>query len=157
MSFMARLTDLSRQQHLLDLDDDPFYPISHIYGDFFSKRPLFSLHNRPWNPPTDIYEIPDTMIIKMELAGVKKEEFEIILDHDVLTIQGHRAEDNPCPKKNYYLMEIHFGYFHRSFSLPPEWDKDNIQANYKDGFLKITIPKKSSRCEEIPIDTGEES
>ena len=154
---MASFMDITRQQHLLDVEDDPFCPISHIYGDFFAQRTLFSLHNQPWNPPTDIYEIPGTMIIKMELAGVKKEEIEIILDHNVLTIQGHRAEDNPFPKKNYYLMEIHFGYFFRSFNLSHEWDRDNIQANYKDGFLTITIHKKSSGSDEIPIDTGGES
>jgi len=154
---MTTMTDFPGKQLLLEVDDDPFCPISNIFGDFFSKRPLFSLQNQPWNPPTDVYETPGTIIIKMELAGIIKDEIEITLENNILTIQGHRSEDNSSPKKNYYLMEIHFGYFHRSFSLPPELDRDNIQAGYKDGFLKITIPKKSIGSDEIPINTERES
>lgn len=148
---MAIPEDLTDVRQLLNIDDDPFCPISDFLGDFVTRRPVFSLHKRPWNPPTDIYETETDIFIKMELAGVNKKDVDITLDRDILTVQGHRMEEDSSQKKNYHLMEIHFGIFKRSFKIPPHVNKDNILATYNDGFLKICIHKTSRESEATQI------
>jgi HSP20 family protein len=148
---MSLTGDLKNIRQLLNIEDDPFCPISDILGDFVTRRPLFSLNKQPWNPPTDIYETETAILIKMELAGVKKKDVEITLDHDILSIQGHRMEEDPSLKKNYHLMEIHFGIFKRSFKIPPHFNKDNIRATYKDGFLEVSIIKIAHESEAVQI------
>lgn len=138
-------------RQLLNIEDDPFCPISDILGDFITRRPLFSLNERPWNPPTDIYETDTAVVIKMELAGANKKDVEITLDHDILTIQGHRIEEESSLKRNYHLMEIHFGIFKRTFKIPPYLNKDTIHATYKDGFLKVSIDKVTQESGPIQI------
>ncbi len=130
-------------------DEHPPFPLSHLFDDFFSPRPLFSLSRRPWNPPTDVYETQDFIVIKMELAGMNEDDIEITLENNILTIQGHRAEEHPGDKKNYHLMELHYGNFQRVFSLPGKFTRNDINATYKDGFLKITIPKTSAPPREV--------
>ncbi|MBN1900860.1 Hsp20/alpha crystallin family protein [Candidatus Sumerlaeota bacterium] len=138
MALQADLKDTMRPQNI---EDDSFLSFPDILSDFIPRKPLFALNKRPWNPPTDIYETQDAIVIKMELAGARKNDMEITLDKDVLTIQGHRMEESPLHKKNYHLMEIHFGMFKRAFRIPRHVNKDNIQATYKDGFLEISILK----------------
>ena len=144
-----------------NIDDETFCPESHFWGDLFAKRPVFSLFQTQiggWNPPTDIYETVtgdelEVIVIKMEIAGVNKEDIDIKLDKNILTIQGRRLEEPGARKKNYHLIEVHYGFFQRSFRLPPHIDKRDIQASYKEGFLKITIPKKDTRPGEVRIET----
>lgn len=153
---MSLPDDWMDTRQLLNFEDDPFCPMSDILGDFITRRPLFSLNKRSWDPPTDIYETETAIVIKMELAGVNKKDVEITLDHDILSIQGYRMEEEPSLKRNYHLMEIHFGIFKRIFKIPHLLNKDNIHATYKDGFLKVSIHKISQESGAIQIIPEEE-
>lgn len=126
--------------------------IKTMYDNFFSsQRPLFSLSERFWNPPTDIYETKDSIIIKIEIAGMRKEDISIALEGDLLVVSGTREEDVPIKKENIHLIEVHYGRFQRVFNLPPQLTLSHIVATYKDGFLKICMPKSESKKREVSI------
>lgn len=122
---------------------------------FSGPRPLFSLSEKLWNPPTDVYEIEDAIIVKMEIAGVKEENLQISVDNNLLIIRGFREENHPAPKQNYHLMEIHYGEFERVFRLPGGLDADNIAADYKHGFLCVNIPRRQSCRATVKIEVQE--
>ena len=94
-----------------------------------------------WNPVADIYDNEDTIVIKAELPGIDKKDISIDLKDGVLTLEGERSYDNEVKEENYHRKERAYGKFHRSFRLPENVDVDKIKADYKDGILKIDIPK----------------
>jgi HSP20 family protein len=126
--------------------------IKTVFDNFFSsQRPLFSLSERIWNPPTDVYETSESMVIKMEVAGVKQEDMDISVDNNLLLIRGRRLEETPLRKENFYLMEIRYGCFERVFAMPAGLSLTDIIAEYRDGFLRLTIPKSKKRTEGVKI------
>ena len=92
-----------------------------------------------WHPPTDLYETEDKFIIRVELAGMNKEEFCVSLDNNILTISGVRP-DMPL-RRSFHQMEILFGDFKTAVELPSPVDPDRVTAEYRDGFLNIHLPK----------------
>lgn len=92
-----------------------------------------------WHPPTDLYETDDRFIIRVEIAGMNKEEFCVSLENNILTISGARPDMNL--KRSFHQMEIPFGDFKTSIELPSPVDSDKVNAEYRDGFLNIHLPK----------------
>ena len=117
--------------------------MNHIFSDFF--HPITG-ENREmsmwdWNPVVDVYENDNNIVIKAELPGVDKENIHIDVKDGVLTLKGERSSDNEVKEDNYYRRERKLGKFVRHFKLPGEVDEEKISADYKDGILKIDIPK----------------
>lgn len=119
---------------------------------FSGARPLFSLSDKIWNPPTDVYEGEDALFVKMEIAGVKEENLQISVENNLLIIRGGRMENHPAPKQNYHLMEIHYGKFERVFRLPGGLHSRDIVAEYRQGFLCIRIPKRADARADIKVE-----
>jgi HSP20 family protein len=94
-----------------------------------------------WSPKADIYEKDDSIVIKAELPGVDKNDVQVDLNDRILKIRGERKSDNEIKEENYYRKETSFGKFERAFTLPVDGESDQIKAEYKDGVLKIEIPK----------------
>jgi len=94
-----------------------------------------------WTPDTDIYEGDDGILIIMDIAGVKKEEIQIVLEGQIISISGVRREP-ALTKKHIHRLEIDFGYFERRFRIPAEIDPDKVEARYEEGFLYLWIPKQ---------------
>ncbi|GAB4475078.1 MAG: hypothetical protein Kow0088_11610 [Anaerolineales bacterium] len=111
--------------------------------------PHWHLTVRPhaWRPPTDVFETDEALIVRLEVAGMREEDFTILLDGKYLTIQGSRV-DMP-ERRAYHQMEIRFGEFISEVELPFAVDVDKIEAVYQAGFLRITLPKKAPQ--HIPI------
>lgn len=99
-------------------------------------------HVRPnvWRPPTDVYETDESVIVKMEIAGMRDEDLEVVVQDDLLLISGSRLDS--AERKAYHQMEIPFGKFSVSIDLPVRVNTDNAIAEYKDGFLTIQLPKE---------------
>jgi HSP20 family protein len=95
-----------------------------------------------WAPAVDIYEQDNNIVIKAELPGVDPKDVDIRLDNNVLTIKGERKFDNEVKKENYHRVERAYGVFTRSFTLPSGVDPNGIKAEYKDGVLRLTLPKR---------------
>jgi len=94
-----------------------------------------------WNPLVDIYDNEKAVVIKAELPGVGKEDISIDVSDRVLTLKGERSYDGDMKQERYCRRERTFGEFCRSFTLPADIDPDKIKAEYKDGILRIEIPK----------------
>ena len=117
--------------------------MNRLMDDFFMPSPYFRRDNTfgDWNPSVDIYDEADRIVLKAELPGVEKDNITIDVKDKVLTLRGERTVDNEVKEDNYYRRERSFGKFERRFSLPTDVDIDEIKAEYKDGLLRVDIPK----------------
>ena len=106
-----------------------------------------SSRSRLWSPPTDVFETDDTVVIRIEVAGMQNAEFSISLDNQILTIQGARLD--PPERRAYHQMEIRFGEFCSQVEMHWAIDQDEIDAEYEDGFLRIVLPKAKPHQIEI--------
>lgn len=93
---------------------------------------------RAWSPALDVYEDADTVTVKVELAGMKKEDFEISLEDGALTVSGKRElEEN----RESFRSERFFGSFSRTIALPAPVKQDDVKATYEDGILTVVLHK----------------
>ena len=100
-----------------------------------------------WKPPTDVYETEDAMVVRVEVAGMREDNFSIELNGRELMIRGIRQDTDE--RSAFHQMEIHFGEFILSLELPFYISTEQIQAVYNNGFLRIMLPKAKPR--QIPI------
>jgi len=94
-----------------------------------------------FTPTVNTREDKDAYYIEVDLPGVKKDDVDISIDKNVLTIKGKREVRNEVQENDYYRIESQYGTFSRSFTLPEKVDLDNVKAQSQDGVLEITIPK----------------
>ena len=92
-----------------------------------------------WSPPTDVYETEDDYVVRVEIAGMREEEFEITIENNFLMINGSRP-DIP-ERRAYQQMEIRFGKFETVVGMPGPVDLDASRADYSEGFLTVKLPK----------------
>ncbi len=103
------------------------------------KTVSWQIRSNVWSPPTDAYETEEAYIVRMEIAGMREEDFEVTLENDTLLISGSRA-DLP-ERRAYHQMEIRFGKFATAVGVPGPVNVEKALAEYKDGFLTIVLPK----------------
>ncbi len=106
------------------------------------QRWVSARQHKIWRPPTDVYETDSYVVVKVEIAGMKEEDFDISLDGQRLIIRGVRHD--PASKLAYQQMEILYGEFETDVHLSWSIDTDEIEATYQDGFLSICLPKAQS-------------
>jgi HSP20 family protein len=111
-------------------------------------RHTISWHVRSttWSPPTDVYETEDNCVIKVEVAGMRDEDFEVVFESNLLVIRGYRPDRRET--RAYHQMEIGFGRFELAVEIPARVDIEEAIAEYKDGFLMILLPKITSKQEQ---------
>jgi HSP20 family protein len=98
---------------------------------------------RNWVPAVDIYENENQeVVIKAELPEVKREDINVTFENNVLTLKGERKVEETTKREQFQRVERHYGSFTRSFTLPNTVDASRIAANYKDGVLTITLPRR---------------
>jgi HSP20 family protein len=102
-----------------------------------------SMDSGAWSPAVDIYETDHDIVVKAELPEMKEKDIDIRLENNILTLKGERKFEKVTREENYHRVERAYGAFSRSFTLPTSVDQDKINAEYKDGVLKITLPKKA--------------
>ena len=95
-----------------------------------------------WSPAVDIFETEGEIVVKAELPGMNREGITLNLEKNVLTLKGERRFEKETKDENYHRIERSYGGFSRSFSIPATVDEEKIRADYKDGVLKIVLPKK---------------
>ena len=98
-----------------------------------------------WRPVVDIYEEGDKTVIKAEIPGVDKDKINVDIKDGILTLTGERSYENEAKEENYHRRERAYGRFQRSFALADGLDPDKIDADYKDGVLRIEIPKPEEK------------
>jgi HSP20 family protein len=100
-----------------------------------------------WAPPTDVYETDDTYVVKVEIAGMRDEDFDVAFENNTLWISGYRPDLNE--RRAYHQMEIRFGRFELAVEISVPVDFENGSAEYKDGFLMIVFPKSNKKQEKV--------
>jgi HSP20 family protein len=95
-----------------------------------------------WAPAVDIYEQDGNIVMKAELPGVDPKDVDVRLENSTLTLRGERKLDKEVKQDSYHRVERSYGAFSRSFTLPTVVDQGSIKAEYKDGVLKLTLPKR---------------
>jgi HSP20 family protein len=104
----------------------------------WSRRALAA---REWTPRVDMFDSEDKVVINAEIPGMSKEDVDISVTGDILTIQGERKAEEEVKDEDYYCCEQHRGAFYRVIQLPSGLETDNIDATYDNGILEITLPK----------------
>jgi HSP20 family protein len=94
-----------------------------------------------WTPAVDIYETPDTVEMKAELPGLSRDDIEIQIRDNTLTLRGERRFAKEAQEENYLRIERAYGAFQRSFTLPATVQREKIRAVFRDGVLELTLPK----------------
>ena len=108
-----------------------------------------------WNPSVDIYENKDQIVLEAELPGMKREDFELSVENNVITLRGERQFEKKEDTDNYHRVERSYGSFTRSFTLPQTVSAEGAIAEYKNGVLRVTLPKREeTKARRIEI-TGE--
>ena len=105
-----------------------------------------------WLPSLDVSETKTELVVKAEVPGMEAKDIDISLSDGVLTIKGEKKQEKEEKEANYHLVERSYGSFLRSVNLPREVQGDKISASYKDGVLRITLPKsEEAKKKEIKI------
>ncbi len=119
--------------------------ISKLFEEFFNDFPILSSISETkesWMPSVDVLEKEGNLILRAELPGMSEKDIQVKIEGDTLTFKGERKMDSEDKKSNYHRVESFYGSFTRSFRLPDTVDYDKINAEYKNGVLDITLPKK---------------
>lgn len=114
-----------------------------LFADFFENA-FAPMYTEVW-PRVDIEETDDAYIIKAEMPGLKKEDVSIEIRNNVLSISGEKKEVREEKSKNVHRRESFTGSFCRNFSLPDQVSVEKVDAEFKDGVLRLTIPKSEEK------------
>lgn len=98
--------------------------------------------SRPWSPAVDIRETENELVLKADLPEMKLEDLDIQLENGTLTLKGERKFEKSDEDRGYHRIERRYGSFVRAFALPEYADAEKVAADYKDGVLTVTVPKK---------------
>ncbi|AKI97320.1 Hsp20/alpha crystallin family protein [Kosmotoga pacifica] len=129
--------------------------IDRLFDEAFRGLGTGNKRTEGFLPEVDIYETDDSIVIEMDVPGIKKNDLKIKLEDGILTISGEKKYEKKEKSKSYHLIERGFGSFSRSFRVPDTIDHTKIKANYDNGVLKIELPKKEEakkEAVEIKID-----
>lgn len=108
-----------------------------------------------WSPSVDVYETENDLVIKADLPEVIEKDIDVRVENNMLTIRGERKLEQRVKEENYLRMERSYGFFTRSFSLPNTVNTEQIQAQYRDGVLTVTLPKRAeSKPKQVKINVS---
>ena len=128
--------------------------INRVFGDMVGRASEES-NLTPWAPPVDIYETEHELVVKADLPEVNPQELDIRVENNILTIRGERKFDNKVNEENYLRVERAYGSFSRSFSLANSVKSDAIKADYQNGVLTLSIPKREeAKPKQIKVNVG---
>ena len=95
-----------------------------------------------WAPSVDIYENKDQIVLEAELPGMNQEDFDLSIENNVITLRGERKFEKTDETDNYHRVERSYGAFTRSFTLPQTVSAEGATAEYNNGVLRVTLPKR---------------
>jgi HSP20 family protein len=134
---------LTLQERMNRLFDD-LMPTTRMGGE--------ELTTGTFHPAVDIYEGEKEITLKAELPGIDKKDVHVDINGGVITLRGERKIEKENKKEKYHRVERSYGIFNRSFTLPTTVDTGKVKANYKDGVLSVTLPRKEeAKPKSIPV------
>jgi len=134
---MATIARLEPFRGLSTLQDQ----FNRIFNESFRHQPEESALTT-WAPAVDIYETPNELVVKADLPDVNEKDIDVRVENNLLTIRGERKFEKSVSEENFLRIERTYGSFSRSFSLPNTVNSEAIGAEYKNGVLTVTLPKR---------------
>lgn len=152
---MSNLINVPKNGSLANTNSNLNFPNWSNWVDEIFNRDLPSVFTSNFNtgvtlPKVNIKETADAFVVEMAVPGLKKSDFQIDLDNQVLSISTETKEENELQEKNYTRREFSYSSFKRTFNLPESVNDEKINANYKDGILNIFLPKKEEAKQKPP-------
>ena len=135
---MSRITRWGPLRNVSTLQEQ----VNRLFEDTFLRGRVEDSDITSWTPAVDIYEDGNQMVIKADLPDVDEKDIDIRVENNTLTIRGERKFEQKVEEENYLRVERAYGAFSRSFSLPSSVNTDSINAEYKNGVLSVTLPKR---------------
>ena len=134
----------------------PWAPLRDIEGQFnrlFGELARdYDLFDRGWAPAIDLNEAEHVYTLEADLPGMKKEEIDIRVVDNVITLKGDRKHETETKEQGYHRVERRYGSFERTFELPGGFDANKIDAHFDNGVLKVTLPKREeSKPKQIEV------
>src|SRR5690349_8527984 len=121
------------------------------YGDELSTSGNFV-------PPVDIYEDENSISLRLEIPGMKRDDLDIRLENNTLTVRGERKFENEEKEENFHRIERRYGSFTRSFTLPNTVNGEKVDATYDKGILKISLAKRAeAKPKQIKVGVGQKT
>jgi HSP20 family protein len=131
--------------------------LNRLFSDFFGRTSQ-EQNLTPWAPAVDIFEGEHELVVKADLPDIRPEELDVRVENNILTIRGERKFEKKMDEKNYLRVERSYGSFARSFSLANTVNTDAIKADYKDGVLTLSIPKREeAKPKQIKVSVGNQA
>jgi len=127
----------------MSLTHDPFGSLR-LFEDAVPRMMSEPRTSRPWSPAVDIVETEDELIVKADLPDVRLEDIDVRVENGTLSLKGERKFEKELADKGYHRIERSYGSFMRSFSVPSSVDTEKVSADYKNGVLTVTLPKKEA-------------
>jgi HSP20 family protein len=134
---MATIARLEPFRGLSTLQDQ----FNRLFNESFRNQPEESTLTT-WAPAVDIYETPNELVVKADLPDVNEKDIDVRVENNLLTIRGERKFEKSVSEENFLRVERTYGAFSRSFSLPNTVNAESIGAEYKNGVLTVTLPKR---------------
>jgi len=132
----------------------PDTQLTRMFNDFFARTSQ-DQNLTTWAPAVDIYEGEHELVVKADLPDVQPEDLDIRVENNILTIRGERKFEKKVDEKNYLRVERAYGSFARSFQLANTVNTEAIKADYKDGVLTLSIPKREeAKPKQIKVNVG---
>jgi HSP20 family protein len=123
-----------------------------LWESFFERGTLRGEEAGEWLPSLDVAETKNEIVVKAEVPGLEPKDIDISLSDGLLTIKGEKKQEREEKEENYHLVERSYGSFTRSIRLPKEVQSDKINASYKNGVLKVVLPKsEEAKKKEVKI------
>lgn len=121
---------------------------SNSFNNMFNDSFFNSAKKDAWQPAVDILDEKDSVVLSVDLPGIDKDDISVNIEDNLLTISGERKIENEDKKDGYYRKERRYGSFKRAFSLSDDIATDDVNAEFKNGVLKVTL-KKDTEKEEV--------
>ena len=123
-----------------------FDPLANLrlFEDAFTRLVSEPSSNRPWSPAVDIYETENDLVLKADLPEVSQKDIDVRVENQTLTIAGERKFEKEDSTKGFHRIERAYGNFVRSFAVPNTFDTEKISAEFHNGVLTVTLPKKEA-------------
>lgn len=129
--------------------------VNRLFGDMYARRADDDVMNRgEWVPPVDIFETGNhEVVLKAELPGLAKDDIDLRIENNTLTIRGERRPLNDVKPEQYHRVERVSGAFSRSFSLPMTVSEERVRAEYRDGVLTVVLPiREEARPRQVQVE-----
>ena len=125
------------------LQHDPFSNMR-VFEDAVTRWMSEPRAARPWSPAVDVIETENELVLKADLPDVDLKDIDVRVENQTLTLKGDRKFDSEQKSGGYHRIERNYGTFMRSFTLPTSVENDKVSADYKNGVLTVTLPKKEA-------------